>query len=186
MINILDTYIFNCYSDLMLIMWKLLLIIVNTMWLGLVFFALPGNWLMIATTCLFAWWAWDERVFSISTLVFVTVLAIIGEIIEFFAGMGGARKAGSTWKAAFGAIAGTIIGGIVGTFTIPIPLIGTLLGACIGAGLATLIIEINTGKDFDHSFRTGVGAGIGVFIGTGSKILIGILIWLIITIAALV
>ena len=162
------------------------LLILNAIWLLLVPFALPGNWLMVLLTALFAWWKWDQGVFSIYTLVAITVLAVLGEVVEFFAGVGGAKKAGASWLASFAAIAGAIFGAIIGTFTIPIPILGTLLGACIGAGLATLAVETLSGKKFDHSLKSGLGAGFGVFLGTGTKFILGIVIWFTIAIAAFV
>ncbi|MBW8036658.1 MAG: DUF456 domain-containing protein, partial [Planctomycetes bacterium] len=97
------------------------LLILNGCWLGLVFFALPGNWLIVVSTGLFAWWRWEDGVFSIYTLIAITVLATVGEIVEFFAGMGGAKKAGAGWHGAFAAVGGAILGAIFGTFFIPIP-----------------------------------------------------------------
>ncbi len=168
----------------MLYVWLILLVITNGLWWVLGFFALPGNWLMIISTCLFAWWKWDEQVFSIYTLVFVVVLAVIGEIIEFFAGMGGARKAGAGWFGSIGALAGAMIGAIIGTFAIPIPMLGTLIGACVGAGIAASVAERIAGKKIDESVKTGLGAGAGVLVGTASKLILGAMIWLIIAITA--
>ncbi len=161
-----------------------ILILFNACWLMLVLFTLPGNWLMVIGTCLFAWWRWDDGLFSWPLLIAITVLALIAEIIEFFAGAGGAKKAGAGWLGALAAIGGAIFGAIVGTFAIPVPVFGTMLGACFGAGLSTWIVERITGKEHNASVRSGVGAGTGVFIGTVSKFCIGCLIWLLITIAA--
>ncbi|MBN1125288.1 MAG: DUF456 domain-containing protein [Sedimentisphaerales bacterium] len=160
----------------------IILVLLNLCLLALTLLALPGNWLVVGTTVLFAWWR-PEALFSKYTLIGIALLAMTGEIIEFFAGMGGARRAGASWKSALGAIGGTIAGGIVGTFMIPIPILGTLLGACLGAGLISGFLERSAGRGH-QAVRTGMGAGIGVFIGTTAKFVIGILIWLIITIAA--
>ncbi|MBN1816052.1 MAG: DUF456 domain-containing protein [Sedimentisphaerales bacterium] len=159
-----------------------ILVLLNLCWLALTLLALPGNWLIVATTILFAWWR-PEALFSKYTLIGIALLAAAGEIIEFFAGMGGARRAGASWKSALGAIGGTIAGGIFGTFLIPIPVIGTLLGACLGAGLISGFLERSAGRGH-QAVRTGMGAGMGVLIGTSAKFSIGFLIWLIIAIAA--
>ncbi len=164
----------------------ILLIAINAVALLLNFFALPGNWLMIAITALFAWWQSDEPVFSIYTLILAVVLAIAGEVVEFLAGPGGARKAGATFRGAFGAIIGMFAGAIAGTVLIPIPVIGTVVGAAAGACLGTAALELTAGKKLDHSFRAGFGAGIGVVLGTGGKFLIGVLIWVIIALAAFI
>ncbi len=168
----------------MIYVWLTILILMNTCWLAMVLFTLPGNWLMVIGTCLFAWWKWDTGTFGWPLLVTITVLALIGELIEFFAGAGGAKKAGAGWWGAGAAIGGAIFGAIVGTGIIPVPIFGTLLGACFGAGLFTWIAERLAGKEQEHSVRSGVGAGTGVLIGTLSKFAVGCLIWLLITIAA--
>lgn len=166
----------------MIYLWTVILILLNMCWLATVPFTLPGNWLMLASTYLFAWWQADKGVFSLPLLIIVTVLALIGEIIEFFAGAGGAKRAGAGWLGALSAIGGAIVGAIVGTGFMPV--LGTMLGACFGAGLATWIVERIMGKKHDESVRSGVGAGTGVLIGTASKFAIGCLIWLLISIAA--
>ena len=94
----------------MIYFWLVCLLVLNFCWLGLVFFALPGNWLVVISTGLFAWWRWEDGIFSIYTLIAITLLAFVAEIFEFFAGMGGAKKAGAGWKGAFAALAGAIIG----------------------------------------------------------------------------
>ena len=174
----------NYYNTHMIYVWLILLILLNVCWLMLVLFTLPGNWLMVISTCLLAWWKGDDGLFSLPLLVVIAVLALIGEIIEFFAGAGGAKKAGAGWLGALAAIGGAIFGALAGTFIIPVPIFGTMLGACFGAGLATWTVERMTGKEHDASVRSGVGAGTGVLVGTISKFSIGCLIWLLITIAA--
>lgn len=167
----------------MIYVWAAILIILNACWLVTVLFMFPGNWLMVCGTYLFAWWQWDRGIFGWPLLVVITVLALIGELIEFFAGAGGAKKAGAGWWGAIAAIGGAVMGAILGTILVPVPLIGTLMGTCIGAGLATWTVERATGKKHDESVRSGVGAGTGVLVGTLSKFIIGCVIWLLITIA---
>ena len=168
----------------MLYVWLVILIFLNACWLGLVFFALPGNWLIVISTTLFAWWRWDDAVFSIYTLIAIAVLAVLGELVEFFAGAGGAKKAGAGWRGALGALAGAVTGAVVGTFAIPIPFLGTLIGACLGAGFGAWFLELIGGKKMDDSVRSGVGAGVGVLLGTTTKFAIGVIIWLIVAVAA--
>jgi len=168
----------------MLYLWLIVLIIFNTAWLGLVFFGLPGNWMIVISTCLFAWWRWDSGVFSIYTLVAVVALAVMGEIIEFSAGVIGARKSGASWPGSIAALFGAIAGAIFGTFLIPIPFFGTLMGACLGAGTGVWGLEFSRGKKMEHSVRYAVGAGLGEFFGITSKLILGTVIWLTVAIAA--
>lgn len=155
----------------------------NVVWLTLVVFGLPGNWLIVLTTFLFALWRRGDGVFSVYTLIAIIALCVIAELIEFFAAMGGARKAGAGWVASFGAIAGAITGAILGTILIPIPFFGTLIGACTGAGLLAWGLGFSGGKDMQESVRHGVGAGLGQFLGITTKIALGFFIWLIVAIA---
>lgn len=162
----------------------LLLLLLNAFCLLLVLFALPGNWLMLVLTCLFAWWRWEEGVFSIYTLIAVGILATLGELFEFFGGMGGARKAGARWFGAFGALLGAIIGAVVCTFLIPILMLGTVIGACAGAGTGALVFEMAAGRRMDESARSGLGASLGELVGITIKISLGFVIWVIIAFAA--
>ena len=168
----------------MLYLWSALLILLNTVWLVLVVFGLPGNWLIVISTCLFAWWRWNEKVFSIYTLIAIVALAVLGELLEFFGGMHGAKKAGASWAGSVAALAGAIMGAIFGTFLTPIPFLGTLLGACVGAGLGAWAFEFARGKKMEESVRYGVGAGLGELLGITSKLALGILIWFIVAVAA--
>jgi len=170
----------------MLYFWIFILLLFNVGFWSLTFFALPGNWLIVISAWGFELWR-PETVFSTTTLVFITVLALIGELIEFIGGMGGAKKAGAGLRGTLGALLGAILGAILGTILLPIPFAGTFAGACIGAGIGTWCFEL-TREDIHpgHAVKMGVGAGIGVLIGTGSKIIIGALICVIIAFAAFV
>ena len=166
----------------MIYFWLILLIIVNAFWLMLGVSSLPGNWLMIITTILFA--LWQKNIFSVYTIIAAIVLAVIGEILEFIAGAAGTKAAGGGKKAMAAAIIGAIVGAIVGTVIIPIPIFGTLLGSAIGAALAVLFVERKGGKELKQSLKIATGAGLGRFVGLGAKFIAGVIIWLVFAIAA--
>jgi uncharacterized protein YqgC (DUF456 family) len=168
----------------MLYVWLIGLVSLNTLWLMLVIFALPGNWLILLSTYLFAWWRWGDGVFSIYTLAAIAILTLLGEIIEFAGGMHGAKKAGASRRGSIAALVGAIIGAILGTFMIPVPFLGTLLGACGGAGLGSWAIEFSSKRKMHESIRCGVGAGFGELLGITGKLAVGVLIWCIVTVAA--
>jgi hypothetical protein len=67
----------------MLYLLLILLIVLNIIWLLPVLFGLPGNWLIVISTCLFAWWRWEDSIFSIYTLTAILFLTILGEFFEF-------------------------------------------------------------------------------------------------------
>jgi uncharacterized protein YqgC (DUF456 family) len=168
----------------MIYFWLTLLIILNTFWLALVFLALPGSWLMIITVISFA--LWQKGIFSVYTIIAAIVLAIIGEILEFISGAGGAKASGGSKKAVIAAILGAVIGAIIGTAFIPIPLIGTLAGTALGAGLAVLLVEKTGGVVFKKALKSATGAGVGRLLGVIAKLVISIVIWLIFAITAFV
>jgi len=166
----------------MLYLWLITLILLNAFWLVLVFFGLPGNWLIVISTGLFAWWRAEDGVFSVYTLIAIATLAFMGELIEFFGGIGGARKAGARFRGSIGVIIGAVTGAVLGTFIIPF--LGTLLGSCIGAGIGAWGFELSGGRAMHESLHLGFGAGLGQFLGTTAKIAIGGVIWFIVAFAA--
>ena len=168
----------------MLYLLLILLIIVNLIWLALAFFNLPGNWLIVFSTTLFAWWRWDDRVFSIYTLAAIIIIAALAECLEFLAAAAGTKKAGGSFRAALAALFGGITGAIVGTVTIPIPFLGTLLGAAAGAFAGSWTMELSKGKSLNRSAHVGLHAGLSQIKGILSKTALGLLIWIIVTIAA--
>lgn len=168
----------------MIYLWATLLVVVNLVWLLLVLFLLPGNWLMVATTALVAWWQWEARMFSVPVLVVIVVVATSGEVVEFFAGMAGSKRAGGSRWGSAGALLGAILGALLGTALIPIPILGSLLGLGGGACLGACGLELLGGKKMDKAARIGAAAGVGQFLGTVCKFLLGVVIWIIVAVAA--
>lgn len=169
----------------MYILMLIFLIPLNFLFLLLNFLALPGNWLIVVSAFLYAWMYNEQQIFSKFTLAFILILAILGEIIEFFAGAGGARKAGSSWFGSIGALIGTFIGAIMGTVFIPVVFIGTLAGASLGAALGAWSIEFLLGHPIEEVRKRGFGAGLGVLVGTTTKFLLGFVICVTLLIAAI-
>ena len=161
-----------------------LLVVVNAFWLVLTLLMLPGNWMMVATTALVAWWQWDKGMFSPWTLAAIVVLAAGGEVAEFFFSALGVRKAGGTRWAALASLAGAMIGAVVGTFAIPVPVLGSLIGVCVGACAGAWAGEAASRRRLKDSAMVSLAAGAGRLLGTIAKFVIGVLIWLIVAVAA--
>ncbi len=168
--------------------WAAALVLLNLLWLLLVVLGLPGNWLMVAGAALLCWQpgplAHVPLTFSRWLVISVAALAVIGEIVEFAAGLVGAKKAGGTRRGAWGALGGALVGGVVGTGLIPVPVVGSLIGACLGAALGAWSLELSGGRSHRASLMSGMGAGLGRLAGTLAKLGAGIVIWLIIAVAA--
>ncbi len=168
----------------MIYLWASLLCVVNAACVSVTLLMLPGNWMMLATTMLVAWWLRGAGMFSPWTLVAIVVLALVAELVEFFSSAVGVSKAGGTRWGGTGSLLGAVVGAICGTLLIPIPLLGSLIGVCVGAGGGALVGELATGRSGSDSAKSAVGAGAGRLVGTAVKFIIGVVIWSIIAIAA--
>ena len=165
-----------------------ILLVLNTGWLLLVVFGLPGNWLMVLSSAGVVWWQWGNaaeggvEMFDVWTLGVIVALALVAELAEFLTGVFGSKKAGGTRWGSLGAMFGGIAGAVAGTPFIPI--VGTLIGACIGAALGAWGLELASGRKWGESAKSGVGAGVGTLVGRVIKVAGGVLIWLIVAVAA--
>jgi uncharacterized protein YqgC (DUF456 family) len=166
----------------MIYFWAVVLILVNALCLALVAFAIPGNWLMVIATAAFAWWQRDQNFISVYTLTAITILAVLGELLELFGGAGAARRAGAGLGGSAGAIAGAVGGAVLGTFLIPVPVIGTLLGSALGAAAGSAILSGARGHN--RRSRLAVQTGIGQFLGSSMKLLVGVVMWFVVAVAA--
>ena len=129
--------------------------------------SLPGNWLMIAGAGVYAWLT-RGRYVGLWTLVILALLAGAAELIEFAAGSAGARKAGWSRRAAWGALIGGIAGAIL--FNIPVPIIGTIIGLCLGVFIGAWLAEYTVEGHFHRSLQVGYGATKGRLIGIAAKV----------------
>lgn len=158
-----------------------LLIVLNLLNAGgvlLVAMSLPGTWLMVLLTGLLAWWRWDLEIIGWPTLVTITAIALLAEILEFITGALGAKKAGGTAWGALGAMVGAVVGGIAGTFVLPI--LGSILGAAAGAFAGALVCERLTGRQLEEAAQSGRGAFVGRLIGTGLKLVAAVGMWIVV------
>ncbi|WP_432799994.1 DUF456 family protein [Poriferisphaera sp. WC338] len=165
------------------------LVLVNSLGVVMVVFQLPGNWLMLAATAAVAIWKWNDATLghiSIWALVIMLVLAVIGEVLEFAAGMVGAQKAGASKRGTALALVMGIVGAIVGTFLIPIPIVGTLVGAALGSGIGAFGGDLWAGKTIGLAFQGGKGAAIGRLLGSVAKVVISVIMWVVALIAILI
>ena len=127
---------------------------------GTVLPVLPGTVLVWAGIVLGAWIDDFQRV-GTTTLVVVTVLAALAWVLDYVAGLLGARKAGASRQALLGAAIGTVVGlfmGVVGVLFMP------LVGAALGEYLAQ--------KDQTRAVRVGVATWLGIMLGLLAKVVL--------------
>lgn len=127
---------------------------------GTVLPVLPGTILVWGGIVLGAWIDDFTRV-SMTTVVVVSVLAIMAWGLDYVAGLMGAKKAGASKQALLGAAAGTVFGlfmGLVGVLFMP------LVGAAIGEYLAQ--------KDQTRVVKVGVATWVGIMVGLIAKVVL--------------
>jgi len=127
---------------------------------GTVLPVLPGTVLVWGGIVLGAWIDDFQRV-GTATLVVVTVLAALAWVLDYVAGLLGARKAGASRQALLGAAIGTVVGlfmGVVGVLFMP------LVGAALGEYLAQ--------KDQTRAVRVGVATWLGIMLGLLAKVVL--------------
>jgi len=122
---------------------------------------LPGNWLVFLGVFLYG--LYDH--FQVVTWPFVgvvLVLTLLATVLDYLAGLVGARRV----KASRSGEVGAVVGGIVGIFVFG-PL-GVVLGPFLGA----ITGEVAAGRSSREAFRVGFGAVVGVMGGVLIKVLI--------------
>lgn len=127
---------------------------------GTVLPVLPGTILVWGGIVLGAWIDDFSRV-GTTTLVVVSVLAVLAWGLDYVAGLMGAKKAGASKQALIGAAVGTVLGlfmGLVGVLFMP------LVGAAVGEYLAQ--------KDQTRAVKVGVSTWIGIMVGLMAKVVL--------------
>ena len=129
---------------------------------GLLLPALPGAPLVFAGIALAAWTENFEHV-GWGWLIVFALLTALTMLVDFVAGAFGARGFGATNRAAIGAA----IGAVAGLFFMPVGLfLGPFAGAMIG--------ELTARRTLSEAGVAGVGATLGLLIGTAAKFALGL------------
>lgn len=138
--------------------------------LGLHVFGLPGNWALLAFVLI--WKLFQPAAMTWNFVILLTVLALIGEIIEFAAQYFGGKKFGASGRGNFGAFIGAIAGAMLGA---PFMFgLGALPGALLGAFGGCLILELSHGRCFEEAKKSAWGAFWGKAFGMTVKVSLGV------------
>lgn len=128
---------------------------------GTVLPLLPGTALVLAGLVLGAWIDDFTRV-GPWALGLILALAVLSWVLEFVAGLLGARRVGASRLAVIGAAVGTVAGlfaGFLGVLFLP------LVGAAVGEWLAH--------RNESRAVRVGVATWIGLMVGLVAKVVLG-------------
>ena len=127
---------------------------------GAVMPVMPGAALVLAGTVLGAWIDGFQRVGGWTVGVLVA-LALLSWVLDYAAGVLGAKKVGASKQALIGAALGTVVGlflGFVGVLVMP------FVGAAAGEYLAR--------RDHRAAARVGVATGLGLVVAMIAKVVI--------------
>jgi uncharacterized protein YqgC (DUF456 family) len=141
-----------------LLLWILAIGLVLIGIVGTVVPGLPGAVLVLAGLVLGAWIDGFARV-GWATLAGLVALTVAAYAFDFAATAIGARRFGTSWWGVLGALVGTLGGLFFGP-------VGLVLGPFLGAFVAELIAR----RDLRDAGRAGLGAWLGLLLGTAGRL----------------
>lgn len=125
---------------------------------GTVLPALPGAILVLAGIVLAAWIEDFTRVTGV-TVAIVTVLAIVSWIVDYVAGVLGAKRAGASKEAIGGALIGTVLGIFTGLW-------GLIFMPFVGAVAGQYLVD----RDLIRARNVGIATWLGMAVGMVAKV----------------
>ncbi len=143
--------------ETVILLWVLGVVLIIVGIAGMLLPALPGPPLLFAGFVLAAWAEGFEYV-GYGTLGILAVMTVLAYVVDFISGALGAKHFGASPKAAIGAAIGAVVGIFFG-------LPGVLLGPFVGAMLG----ELTEQDDLHAAGRAGIGATVGLLLGTAAK-----------------
>jgi uncharacterized protein len=132
---------------------------------------LPGLWVMIGSAVVYSFVVPGS--IGWFTLLGITALGLVAEVLEFTLAGSYARKYGGSRRAGWGAI----IGGMVGMFMgVPVPIIGPVIGGFVGAFVGAFVAELSAQPHGGRATRVAWGALVGRVVSAVLKVGVGIVI----------
>lgn len=127
---------------------------------GAVIPALPGTAFVLAGVVLGAWIDGFERV-GVATLAVIAALGALSSVLDYVAGMLGARRVGASRLALVGAALGTLVGLFLG-------LVGVLFMPLVGAALG----EYAARRDERRALEVGAATGLALVVAMLAKVVL--------------
>jgi uncharacterized protein len=150
-----------------MLLWALVVLLIAAGLAGTVLPALPGTALILGGILLGAWIDDFQRV-GTTVLIVIGVLAALSWVLDYVAGLLGAKKAGASRLALVGAAIGTVVGllmGLVGVLFMP------LVGAAVGEAIARRQ-DANRAEAGRQALKVGVATWLGMIAGMLAKVVL--------------
>lgn len=160
------------------LLWILAAVLILVGLAGTVLPALPGTALVLGGIVLAAWIDDFTRI-GATTLAVVTLLAVLAWVLDFVAGLLGAKKVGASRQALLGAALGTVVGLFMG-------LVGVLFMPLVGAAVGEYLARRQDHQAEQRALRVGVATWLGILAGMLAKVVIAFVMVGIFVIALLV
>lgn len=144
-----------------IVLWIAAVLLMGVGLAGTVLPALPGTAFIIAGVVLGAWIDGFSRV-STGTVILITALGLLALLLDFVAGLLGAKRVGASRHALVGAAVGTVAGLFFGLF-------GVLFLPFVGAVIGEWIARRSSGR----AVRIGTATWVGIMLGMVAKVVLG-------------
>lgn len=127
---------------------------------GTILPALPGTALVLGGIVVGAWIDDFTRV-GTTTVAVLAFMAVVAWVLDYVAGLMGAKRAGASKQALIGAALGTVVGLFMG-------LVGVLFMPLVGAAAGEYIAR----RDEKNAMKVGIATWVGIMVGLVAKIVI--------------
>lgn len=153
---------------------------------------LPGTWILLALALAVELVdglylpVGAPATFDTAVLLACLGLALLGEGLEFLAGILGLRKGGGTNRGLWGSLVGAFLGLFLLTPLFAfVPFFGALLGVLLGTFLGALVGEYtHQRRTLGAALRPALWAALGRLLGTGGKVAVAAVVWAALTVSA--
>ncbi len=157
--------------EISLVVANVILIVFLLLAVGLTLFALPGNFVILLAAVGYGFYEGFVQ-FDRGFLLALGGLFVLGEAVEFVAGMLGAKRRNASGRAVAAALVGGVAGAVAGSVVLPV--LGTVAGAVAGAFGLSYAAEYSKTGDREKAARVARGAAAGLLVGTLFKLAVAV------------
>jgi uncharacterized protein len=164
----------------MTILWTFLLLLALAIGWLLTLLGLPGNWLIVVATTIFAWFVPERSQLTITLtgIPALIALAILAEVLQLGAVFVGAGKIGPSGRSAALALLAAALGSVFGfmlakSARLTDPIVLSVLLAGGGGAVGAVVGEIWGSRQINEDWQVGQSAFWAKLLATLAKIFVG-------------